>query len=100
MRELAGISASRGIAIGPAFQFRQLSMVCVRCVIQDPAAEWARFEAAVAAARQQLSAVSARALAEAGTSLAVIFQAQALMLEDPELLERVREAIEGERINA
>jgi len=75
-------------------------MVCERCVIQDPAAEWARFEAAVAAARQQLSAVSARALAEAGTSLAVIFQAQALMLEDPELLERVREAIEGERINA
>jgi len=97
---LRGIPASRGIAIGPAFHFRQSKLEFERCTVEDPAAEWARFEAALEVAGQQLSEVYATAEAESGAEEAAIFQAHALMLDDPELLEAVRTAIEEQHINA
>lgn len=100
MRTLHGIAASSGIAIGPAFHFRRADL-CFECrTVEDPAAEWARFEAALEAAREQLVGVYAKAEAESGAEQAAIFQAQALMLEDPELLDAVRKSIEGQCINA
>jgi phosphotransferase system enzyme I (PtsI) len=47
-----------------------------------------------------LADVCAKAEAESGAEHAAIFQAHALMLEDPELLEAVRTAIEEQGINA
>lgn len=100
MKTLRGIAASQGIAIGPAFRFRQVDLRFERYTVEDPAAEWARLHAALETARQQLADVYARAEAESGAKQAAIFQAQALMLEDPELLETVRTTIEGQHINA
>jgi phosphoenolpyruvate-protein phosphotransferase len=68
--------------------------------VEDPTAEWARFEAALETAREQLADVYAKAEAECGAEQAAIFQAHALMLEDPELLDAVRKAIEGQCVNA
>jgi len=100
MRTLHGIAASRGIAIGPAFHFRRAVLCFERHTVEDPAAEWARFQAALETAREQLASVYARAEAEFGAKQAAIFQAHALMLEDPELLDLVQMAIEGRGINA
>jgi len=101
MRKLRGIAASRGIAIGPAFCFRKTGLAFERCIVEDPAAEWVRLEAALGTAREQLNEVYAKAEAESGTEQAAIFQAHAMMLEDPELLETVRSSIEGgEGLNA
>jgi len=101
MRKLRGIAASRGIAIGPAFCFRKIGLAFERCVVEDPAAEWARLEAALETAREQLNEVHVKAEAESGTEQAAIFQAHAMMLEDPELLETVRSSIEeDEGLNA
>jgi phosphotransferase system enzyme I (PtsI) len=100
VKTLRGIAASRGIAIGPAFHFRRADLRFERCPAKDPASEWARFEAALETARGQLADVYARAEAESGAGQAAIFQAQAMMLEDPELLEAVRAAIEEQRSNA
>ena len=100
MRTLHGIAASRGIAIGPAFHFRRADLCFERCTVEDPAAEWARFETALETAREQLADVYAKAEAESGAKQAAIFQAHALMLEDPELLETVRTAIEEQHVNA
>ena len=100
MRTLRGIAASRGIAIGPAFHFRRADLRFERCTVEDPAAEWARLEAALETAREQLADVYAKAEAESGTEEAAIFQAHALMLEDPELLDTVRTAIEERYVNA
>jgi len=97
---LRGIPASRGIAIGPAFHFRQSKLEFERCTVEDAAAEWARFEAALEVAGQQLGEVYATAKAESGTEEAAIFQAHALMLDDPELLDAVRTAIEEQHVNA
>jgi phosphoenolpyruvate-protein phosphotransferase len=100
VRALGGIPASRGIAIGPAFRFRETALRFDRYRVDDPDAEWARFQAATHEAREQLAAVYARAEAESGAKQAAIFQAHMLMLEDPELLGAVRTAVEDQGVNA
>ena len=100
MKTLGGIPASRGIAIGPAFRFRETALRFERRAVENRDAEWARFEAATHEAREQLAAVYARAEAESGAKQAAIFQAHMLMLEDPELLGAVRTAIEDQGLNA
>jgi len=100
MKSLQGIAASRGIAIGPAFQFRRADLCFERHVVEDPAAEWARFEAALVMAQEQLAEVYAKAETESGAEQAAIFQAHVLMLDDPELLQAVRTSIEEQGLNA
>ena len=100
MKTLRGIAASRGIVIGPAFHFRRADLSFERRTVEDPAAEWARFQAALEMAREQLADVYAKAEAESGAEQAAIFQAHALMLGDPELLDAVRTAVEEQGINA
>ena len=100
MKTLHGMAASRGITIGPAFRFRPADLRFERHTAEDPAAEWARFQAALETAREQLADVYAKAEAESGAEQAAIFQAHALMLEDPDLLEAVRTAIGEQGINA
>jgi phosphotransferase system enzyme I (PtsI) len=95
MNELHGIAASPGIAIGPAFHFRRAELHIERHAVQDLASEWECCEAALIQAREQLKEVYARAKAESGAEQAAIFEAQAMMLDDPELLAAVKAAIEG-----
>lgn len=96
MRVLRGVAASPGIAHGPAFQFRQSSLRIHQVTVEDPVAEWRRFETALDLARQQLAEIYGSARGE----LADIFRAHALMLEDPELLEAVRTTIQERSLNA
>ncbi len=53
MKELHGIPASQGIAIGPVIQFKRQELHIERTTITDTAVEWARFQAAVDQGRQQ-----------------------------------------------
>ena len=100
MQTITGIPASRGIALGPAFQFLRPHLVVTRYNVQDSMAEWARFESALYVARQQLAAVQASVAGSHGAEEAAIFEAQAMMLDDPDLIEAVRLAIRQEGINA
>jgi len=100
MKTLRGIAASRGIAVGPAFHFQRADLRFERHTVEDPTAEWARFQAALEVAGEQLADIHAKAESESGTDQAAIFQAHTLMLEDPELLDAVRIAIEDQCINA
>ena len=72
MFELHGIAASRGIAIGPVFQFRRQELRIERCPVADREAEWQRFLAAVDVAREQLAEIHAAALAQSGSDDAAI----------------------------
>jgi len=99
-RELHGIAASPGIAIGPAFRFLKLELDVERRSIEDPTAEWERFQAAVETAQQQLEQVFIKAKEESGAEQASIFKAHTMMLEDPELLGQVEEAIKEDEVNA
>ena len=100
MRQIQGLAASRGIALGPAWRLDPPLPACPRRNVEDPAAEWERAQAVLEVARQQLAELVARARELAGEEHAAIFQAQALMLEDPALLEAARAAIEIGRLNA
>ncbi len=100
MQTLTGIPASRGIALGPAFQFLRPVLTVTSYPVKDPMVEWARFEAALLVAREQLADVQASATASHGAEEAAIFEAQAMMLDDPDLMEAVRLAIRQEGINA
>ena len=95
-----GIPASRGIAFGPAFQYLHADLTVSCYNVKDTMAEWARFESALYVAREQLAAVQAQAEASHGGEEAAIFEAQAMMLDDPDLMETVRVAVRQDGINA
>lgn len=100
MKTLHGIAASRGIAIGPVFQFHRVELNVERQTVTEPAAEWARFRAALKEASAQLEGIYQKAKAESGGDQAAIFEAHLMMLDDPELLDGVQRAIEQNSINA
>ncbi len=100
MKTLNGIAASRGVASGPAFLFKRAALTIERCTGLDPAAEWARFEAALGASQGQLEEVRAKAEAENGVEEAEIFGAHLMMLDDPELLDTVRASLDRDGCNA
>lgn len=101
MIEINGIGASRGIGIGPIFQYRTTKIEFETCKVDDPQAELARVRAAVPIARTQLEGVYEHAQNDPSTQAeAEIFQAQLMMLEDPEFWQQVEDQISGERTNA
>src|SRR5512146_396278 len=99
MKQIHGIPAAPGIAIGPVFHYRPVKLAIDKYTISDTAAEWVRLEAALDAAAVQLEAIYDKAVQEAGAQNAEIFQAQSEMLRDPELLELCRQELEGRLVN-
>lgn len=97
---LRGIPASPGVAIGPAVLYRPTVPDVARRADADPVEEWQRLQAAIAAAAQEIAAVGRQALRQAGREEAAIFEAHALVLQDPDLLETVRAGLQAERANA
>lgn len=97
---LTGIAASPGVAVGPAAVYRPRLPEVVARTVADPATEWARLEAAVAAARQEIDALYRRSVGQIGVDKAAIFEAHALFLQDPALLDAARETIAREALNA
>jgi len=100
LKTLQGTSASRGIAIGPVFQYRQPTLQISRNKITDSEAEKLRLNLALETACTQLSDIYDKALFEIGSHKAEIFQAQIEMLQDPDLLESVVQAITDDCQNA
>ncbi|MEE8356805.1 MAG: phosphoenolpyruvate--protein phosphotransferase [Anaerolineales bacterium] len=99
MKSITGIPASYGIAIGSAFVFDRTEIIIPTCSIDDPEAEWDRFEDACEKTCQQLDQAYQKAKEDLGEEAAEIFSAQKLMLEDPELINTVKTRVENELIN-
>lgn len=97
---IQGLPASSGTAIGPVWVYRPVSVSVERREVASPDAEWQRLEAALARAGEQLAGLRERAASEIGEEEAAIFDAQALVASDPELIEQLREKILEERVNA
>jgi phosphoenolpyruvate-protein phosphotransferase len=100
VKSVQGIAASRGIAIGRSFRLRQTAVRVARTVVKDRAAEKKRLDDAVQVALAQLAEVKAKAEVESGAEQAAIFEAHALMLDDPELLDTVHKSIAADGLNA
>ena len=94
MKTGIGLPVFPGVSIGPAVVYRK-SERCVPVSSGDPAAEQAKFDEAVATAREQLGALYEKAKIELGEEKAAIVEVQMLMLDDLDYLEGVAAAIEG-----
>ena len=99
-RVLTGIAASPGVAVGTAVVLARLEQAIPRNIIDNPAAEWLRYQAAVDQAKAELGALAERMARELGPQQARIFQAHALVLDDEDLASGVRDCIEQQHLNA
>jgi phosphocarrier protein FPr len=96
---LHGIAASPGVAVGTAVLLTAAAPAVQRYVVDDPAQEWTRYQAAVEQARDELLALAERMARELGPQQSRIFQAHAMLLSDEDLKAQVRAAIHEERAN-
>ncbi len=95
---LQGIAASNGIAIGPAYCFvsANLSIPVRPCGSAEQ--EMARFGPALERARRELQELHDSLAQRTGEKEAAIFEAHQMMLEDPTLAQKVREAVDAGQI--
>ena len=89
------VPISPGIAIGPARIFRSAGPVVVDTKIlpRQVEAEQQRLQRAIAAALQELQELQRHVEKTVGRSEAAIFEAQQLIVQDPDLLEETHETI-------
>lgn len=99
-KTIHGIAASSGIAIAKAYRLETPDLAAEKRAVADVEAEVARFETAVAKAKEELEAIKKHALEKLGEDKAAIFAAHLLVLDDPELLNPIKEKIQTERVNA
>ena len=93
MKEMRGISAAPGVAVGKAFLYTddeapEIPRYTIR--ERDVSPEWERFQAACKCAEGEVRELRDRASREMGEEHAKIFEAHLLMLGDPELHDQIR----------
>jgi phosphoenolpyruvate-protein phosphotransferase len=99
---LKGVAASPGIALGPALRFVAASAPAAPIAATGaPAEEDRRARQALTTAADELRALVEQVRQRPNAAeQADIFEAQAMMLEDPTILDRVDELIAGQRLSA
>ncbi len=100
MERLKGIPASRGICVGPVFQFVRQKLIIDETAVEDPDGEIKRLEEAIEKAKDQIEKIYEKALGEASKADAEIFHAHKMILEDPELLTSTRKKISDQKASA
>ena len=97
---LAGIAASDGIAIAPAYLLTEPDLSFEKKTISDSGAEILRFEEAVKQAHQEISLIKKRAEESLGSEEAQVFEAHLMFLDDPEFIGQIKQVITDQLINA
>lgn len=100
MQVYSGKSVFGGIAIGKISVYRKNEQQLKRVRTEDTKGELARYEAAKAAAIEQLQELYQKALKEVGEANAAIFEIHQMMLDDVDYNESVENIIETQKINA
>jgi phosphotransferase system enzyme I (PtsI) len=93
MKNLSGIPASPGIAIGKAFlyledDFPEIPRYSIRKAQVE--AEWERLQGAAREAMEEIRGLRDRAARESGKEQAAIFEAHLMMIEDPEFQDQMK----------
>jgi phosphoenolpyruvate-protein phosphotransferase (PTS system enzyme I) len=102
MDRLNGIPSSPGIAIAPPFLFAIEDSQPVplrRIASSDVEGEWARFRAAADKARGEVTALRDKARSEAGEEQAAIFESHLLMIDDPDIHDRMERSLGSRLVN-
>ncbi len=88
------LPASPGIGIGPKWTVREDDIVLPEPTTTDPAAEWGNLQAALASTRAEIGRTRDRLGGAADRASAAIFDAHELLLDDDEIAQAVRAAID------
>ena len=99
MQVYSGKSVFGGIAIGKISVYRKNEQQVKRVRTEDTKGELARYEAAKAAAIEQLQELYQKALKEVGEANAAIFEIHQMMLDDGDYNESVENIIETQKVN-
>ena len=100
MERLHGIPASAGLATGPVYLIRTETLRAQRTDAPDTAAELQRLDEALARATAEIEALRLRTAEKVCEAEAQVFEAHALMLADPALVDAARALVETEHVNA
>ena len=100
METYTGKSILKRIAIGKMRFYSKGEQMVQRRTVSDPEAELARYEEAREKAVCQLHGLYEKALKEVGETGAAIFDVHAMMLEDDDLNDSIRNMIQSQKINA
>lgn len=100
MQNLQGIAASSGIAIAKAYRLVEPDLTFEKREIEDVDVETARLEKALATSISELEAIKENAEKQLGSEEAAIFNAHILILNDPELMNPIKDKIRTESVNA
>jgi phosphotransferase system enzyme I (PtsI) len=100
MLKISGIAASAGIAIAKAFILEHPNYSVEKRTVTDVEAEIAKLDAALAQSQSELETIKERTLQEMGEKKAEIFASHLLILNDPELIDPVKDKIRNEQVNA
>ena len=100
MQVYSGKSVFGGIAIGKISVYKKNEQQVKRVRTEDTKGELARYEAAKAAAIEQLQELYQKALIEVGEANAAIFEIHQMMLDDGDYNESVENIIETQKVNA
>ncbi len=96
---LQGIPASEGVVVGPALLYRPPELSVERRQVSDPAAEIERLDEALRQSRAELTNIQ-QEVAQQDAQAGQIFEFQRMMLEDPALVDSVKEEIQVASCNA
>lgn len=95
-----GIIASPGIAIAKAFVYDKVEVEVTEKKVDDPAAEVARLQAALEKSKEQILKIKEKAARDLGEEEAEIFEAHAMVLDDPEFVDSITAEINTNGVNA
>ena len=97
---IKGIGASSGIAIAKAYKLVMPDLTVTKVTIADTDAEIKNFDEAMSQTAKELESIKEAATKNLSAEEAAVFDAHALVLQDPELKTQVEEKIKNEKINA
>lgn len=100
MKVCVGKAIGRGIAIGKIFFSSKDKQQVRRTKIENPEQELARFEDAKQKAIDELNALYDKALKEVGEENAAIFEVHAMMLDDDDFNDGIKDKITNQLVNA
>ena len=90
---IKGIAASGGIALGTAYVIKEVAYTFDTYSQKQALDEWARFEVALWKAESELLQIREKVVTEQGEENAAIFDAQLLILHDPDLLQMIKDKL-------
>jgi len=100
MKKINGIAASTGIAIAKAYQLTSPDLSFEKVQIDNPDTEIERLNQALEVSKQELDKIRVHTEKEIDAEHAEIFSAHILVLDDPELVNPIKDKITSEKVNA